>query len=244
MEWFERWFGEEYLLVYEHRDTEEAEREAATIRAVLDLKEEELVLDLCCGSGRHDRPLSQYGCRVVGLDYSRELLNKAAAAKLPENRYPLYVRADARTSVFSEGAFDAVLNLFTSFGYFNDDENRALICEIGRLLRHGGRYYIDYLNPPRVLKNLVNESTAIKNGITVTERRRYDAKTCRIEKTITLEGEGPVQEFHESVRLYGCGELMSMMKDAGLTIDGVLGSIEGEIYDDSSPRMILYGKKK
>ena len=70
MEWFQRWFGEDYLLVYEHRDEAEAERDADTVAATLGLSENALVLDLCCGSGRHDLPLVRRVFRVVGLYYS------------------------------------------------------------------------------------------------------------------------------------------------------------------------------
>lgn len=243
MEWYERWFGEEYLLVYEHRDTVEAEREVETIRKVLGLEDGELVLDLCCGSGRHDIPLARLGYRVVGLDYSPELLRIAHASRPPDSRYPLYVRADARDEVFGDGVFDAVLNLFTSFGYFSDDENTGLIRSIGRVLKPGGRFYIDYLNPPRVLEGLVPESTKERNGVHVTERRRFVSDTKRVEKTITIVRDGRAEDFHESVRLYDCGEIMAMLSGAGLRIDGVMGSIEGELYSETSPRMILFGAK-
>ncbi len=243
MEWYERWFGEEYLLVYEHRDTVEAEREVDTICKVLGLRSGELVLDLCCGSGRHDIPLARLGCRVVGLDYSPELLRIAHASKPVGSRYPLYVRADARDEVFGTGVFDAVLNLFTSFGYFSDDENTGLIRSIGRMLKDGGRFYIDYLNPPRVLESLVPESTKERNGVHVTERRRYVRETKRVKKTITIVRDGRAEDFHESVRLYNCAEITEMLTGARLRIDGVLGSIEGVVYSETSPRMILFGTK-
>jgi len=245
MEWFERWFGEDYLLVYHHRDEREAEKDVAAILTVLDPEPGARILDLCCGSGRHDRPLADRGYRIFGLDFSPALLSSACECKQRRpGRYPLYVRADAHDSVFREGAFDIVLNLFTSFGYFSDEENRAFIREIGRILRPGGRYYIDYLNPPRVLETLVPESRSVKDGVTITERRKYDSRACRIEKAIILDRDGETKEFHESVRLYDCGELMAMMNEAGLSIDGVLGSIAGEVYTESSPRMILYGARR
>ncbi len=152
MEWYERWFGEDYLTVYDHRDTEEAERDVQAIKNVLDLKENELVLDLCCGNGRHDIPLVRMGCRVVGLDFSMPLLSVARSARMPGTTYPLYIRADARNIPFRNGIFDIIVNLFTSFGYFTDDENCEMLRSISRVLKPDGRFYIDYLNPPRVLK--------------------------------------------------------------------------------------------
>ncbi len=244
MEWFERWFGEEYLLVYQHRDIEEAERDVRTIIDTLKLRPGELVLDLCCGSGRHDVFLAGHGLRVVGLDYSRELLAVAGNSKDTGSRFPVYVRADARDTVFREAVFDAVLNLFTSFGYFTDDENEGLLHSISRLLKPAGRFYIDYLNPPCVLENLVETSTKTMNGMHVEEHRRYDPESRRIVKDILLDRKGDVTEFHESVRLYELDEMNAMIANAGLIVDGVYGSAGCSGYDESSERMIIYGHRQ
>ncbi len=243
MEWFENWFGEEYLLVYDHRNADEAEREAAFIKDVLDLKADETVLNLCCGNGRHDTPFVQMGLRVVGLDYSMPLLQTACACRLPDSGVPSYIRGDARNLPFSDGSFDAVLSLFTSFGYFDDAENEALIGSIARLLKPGGRFYIDYLNPVKVTKNLVPESSREKNGIKIFEKRRIDTERNRVEKIITLERGGETSEFCESVRMYSKEEMLGILRRSGLTVNDVLGSIGDEPYSEDSDRMILYGNK-
>ncbi|MCD6307816.1 MAG: methyltransferase domain-containing protein [Candidatus Latescibacteria bacterium] len=243
MEWFERWFGEEYLLVYEHRDGDEAERDVMAIERLLGLRPGEIVLDLCCGSGRHDLPLAARGLRVVGLDYSSELLSIAHKARLSGERYPVYVRADARDTVFRDGTFDAVLNLFTSFGYFTDGGNEQLLRSVCRMLKPAGRFYIDYLNPPCVLANLVERSEKNINGIGVIEIRRYVEEKRRVEKDITLTRNGESMEFHESVRLYGPGEMSDMLVGAGLTVQGFLGSTDCDEYGADSERMIVYGRK-
>jgi SAM-dependent methyltransferase len=244
MEWFRRWFGEEYLLVYEHRSREEAAREIRFITDVLGLDGSELILDLCCGSGRHALPLAQGGSRVIGLDYSLPLLRIAREGIPPGAKWPRYVRADVRNMPFRGGVFDVVLNLFTSFGYFDHCGNREQLCSIARLLRKGGKYCIDYLNPPAVLSGLVPESVRDKDGITVVEQRSYNATTRRIEKDIVLRCDGREEIFRESVRLYSLAEMNGMLDDAGLTVERVFGSPEGEPYSESSPRMILWGIKK
>lgn len=243
MEWYRRWFGEEYLLVYEHRDRAEAETEIAFIGRVLGLTGGERVLDLCCGSGRHDLPLARLGCRVVGLDYSLPLL-RIARNSATGGDWPRYVRADARNIPFRDGAFDVVLNLFTSFGYFTDRDNRDLLRSMARLLRPGGRFLIDYLNPPRVLAGLVPETERERNGICILERRTYNSDARRVEKTIVLRCEGREERFEESVRLYTFGEMREMLDAAGLGIEGTAGSSGGEEYSETSPRMILWGERK
>jgi ubiquinone/menaquinone biosynthesis C-methylase UbiE len=243
MEWYARWFGEEYLLVYDHRDTEEAEREVRTIEKILAVEGNERILDLCCGSGRHDIPLARLGCRVTGLDYSGPLLKIARSERPPGERFPLFVRADVRKLPFRDEVFDIALNLFTSFGYFEDEENYEFLRSMSRVLKTGGRFYIDYLNPPRVLDTLVEESTKEKNSMLIIEKRKYNSTTSRIEKTIIFHDEGHAREFNESVRLYEKAEFLEMLSNAGLSVDGVMGSFDGEPYGDSSERMILYGKK-
>ena len=155
MEWYERWFGEEYLIVYDHRNFEEAEREVHTINRILGLKKNDLILDLCCGSGRHDISLERIGCRVIGLDFSMSLLKIARGNRSLDRDFPQYIRADAKRIPFRDGVFDIVLNLFTSFGYFCDDENYAFLHSISRVLKPDGRLYIYYFNPRNVIANLV-----------------------------------------------------------------------------------------
>jgi SAM-dependent methyltransferase len=243
MEWYRHWFGDEYLLVYEHRDRKEAERESEFIIRTLDLRGGERVLDLCCGSGRHVPPLTRLGCRVIGLDYSLPLLRIAREAAAPDAEWPRYVRADARNIPFRNESFDVALNLFTSFGYFDDCANFELLRSISRLLHEGGKYCIDYLNPPFVLSRLTSESERERNGVHIREQREIHRETRRVEKTITLSSTHGERVFHESVRLYTLDEMLGMLGEAGLAIGGVFGSAEGEAYGESSPRMILWGKK-
>ena len=244
MEWFERWFGEEYLLVYEHRNIREAEHEAHVIKEILGLKKNDLILDLCCGPGRHDTPFVRIGCRVIGLDFSMPMLKIASEAIPLDNNFPKYIRSDARYLPFRDEAFDVVLNLFTSFGYFDDNENNELIWSISRILKPDGQFYIDYLNPTKVIAELEEESTKVKKDITIVEKRRLDEKTHRIEKTIQLTWDNNSQTFHESVRLYSLDEMLSIINNAGLETAEVIGSIEREPFCESSDRMIIYGSKK
>ena len=244
MEWFERWFGEEYLLVYEHRNIKEAEREVQAINMLIELKENDLILDLCCGPGRHDNFLVRLGCRIYGLDFSMPML-KIASDTIPlDNKYPRYIRGDARRLPFRDDVFDVVLNLFTSFGYFDDNGNHEFIRSIVRILKPGGHFLIDYFNPDRVVSELVEESTKEKEGIRIVEKRKLDNKTRRIEKTIILNWDNKSQTFHESVRLYELDEMISMIESSGLETKNVLGSMEGEPYSKSSERMIVLGLKK
>ena len=246
MEWFRRWFGEDYLLVYRHRDEEEAERDIEFAGLALGLARDALVLDLCCGTGRHSRALTRRGYRAVGLDFSGVLLLEALSSGKNEGPPPRYVLGDARALPFREGVFDAVLNLFTSFGYFEHRENCAMLGDIARVLAQDGSFFIDYLNPCRVETSLSPETVRECGGSIIRERRTIDPETRRVEKSIFIcakSGTGEEREYRESVRLYTLSEMNAMLAVAGLVLEGTAGSMEGAPFDGESERMVLWGKK-
>lgn len=244
MEWFERWFGEDYLLVYEHRDCAEAAAEAEAVIGILGLSEGELVLDLCCGPGRHAGPLVNHGCHVYGLDYSMHLLKLACGIITGNSSYPRYIRGDARMLPFRDGAFDAVLNMFTSFGYFDDAGNENLIRSIARILKPGGRFLIDYFNTPRVIDTINPRTVREKNGMTIREERTINTVTKRVEKTISLTTSSREETFHESVRLYTEPEMRTLIEHAGLSVAAVYGASDRSPYNDTAERMIFHGEKR
>ena len=139
MTWWESWFGEEYLDLYPHRDVDSARREAAFALAHLPARRAPL-LDLCCGPGRHSVPFAEAGLPPIGLDYSAPLLH---LARRRDPRLGL-VRGEMRALPFPDGTFAAVVNFFTSFGYFlRESENVAVVAEIERVLRPGGAFLCD-----------------------------------------------------------------------------------------------------
>ena len=105
------------------------------------------------------------------------------------------------------------------------------------------RFYIDYLNPVKVERNLVGKSEREKEGMKIREERRIDTVRKRVEKTITLERDSKTNVFSESVRLYSKDEMLDMLTGAGLIVKNVAGSIRGEQYSEDSDRMIIYGYK-
>lgn len=137
--WYEKHFREDYLRIYDHRNEEEADRALRQLVPYLGLKEAMRVLDLCCGEGRHSRWLAQHGNQVVGVDLSPVLLQEAIGQSL--NLPVMYMRADAREIPFVH-EFDLVINMFTSFGYFaEDEENEQVIRRVNRALKLHGLFY-------------------------------------------------------------------------------------------------------
>lgn len=240
--WYEESFGADYLLVYKHRDMHGAQEEAKRMAAWLGLPEGAKVLDLCCGMGRHSLALADEGYRVTGLDLSKVLLEQAR--RLDDSGRITWLEGDMR-SLPVDGPYDAVLNLFTSFGYFEEDEENAKVLrEIGRVLRPGGKFVIDFLNASYVKKHLVPHSERVDEGILIDERRSIEDGF--VKKRITLKEPGqPERRYLERVRLYGLEDFQRLVRGTGLIIEQAYGHYDGSAYDpETSSRLILTGSRE
>ena len=233
-EWFQQWFGEEYLQLYPHRDAGEAARLAALVAARVPLGAGSRILDVGCGPGRHLQAFEALGLHPIGLDLSATLLARAhQMAQAP------LIRADMRYLPIRPASCDLVVNLFTSFGYFGTDaEHGAAIGEMASALRRGGWLVLDFLNAPAVAANLVPEEVTLLGHTKVDIRRQID--DGRVVKTIRTE-DG--RTFVERVRLFRQSELAGMISQAGLILRSTAGDYEGAVQTDASPRLILFAER-
>jgi SAM-dependent methyltransferase len=234
-EWFEEWFGEEYLHLYPHRDEAEAGRAVALITEVTGLTSGWSVLDVGCGAGRHARAFRAIGARCVGLDLSLALLRVAHGV----TDAPL-VRGDMRRLPIRPRSMDLTVSLFTSFGYFEqDEEHAAALREMVATLRPGGWFVIDFLNAAEVRRQLIQrETVAVQGGRAEVSRTmspdgRYVCKTI-----VTPAG----RRFTERVRLFDQGQMSAMLVDAGLDVRHRFGDYDASPLRASSPRTILAGR--
>ena len=233
-EWFEEWFGEEYLQLYPHRDQAEADRAVALVARATGLRPGWRVLDVGCGAGRHARAFRAAGARCVGLDLSRTLLRIARGV----TDAPL-VRADMRELPIRPGSMDLTVSLFTSFGYFERDEEHAgALREMARTLRPGGWFVIDFLNPSEVRARLVpRERVPVLGGeVDVTRSVSPDGHyVCK--SIVTPDG----RKFVERVRLFEPAEISAMLADAGIDVRHRFGDYDAGPLRPGSPRTILAG---
>jgi SAM-dependent methyltransferase len=232
--WWTEAFRRSYLDCYSHRDDASAEREAAFVATALGLAPGARLLDAGCGAGRHVRAFTRRGASVVGVDLSQELLAEAVAAGDAR-----YVAADVRALPFKDGAFAHVVSLFTSFGYFDDDGDRAQLAELHRVLRHGGTFVIDFLNPSHVIGSLVPTSSRTVGLYEIQETRFL--REGRIEKEVAVKdtAAGTTRTWKESVRLYGRKDLEILLTGAGFKVASVHGDLAGGAWSDASTRLVL-----
>jgi SAM-dependent methyltransferase len=234
-EWFEEWFGEEYLHLYPHRDAVEAERAVALILERVGFAPGWRVLDVACGAGRHARAFEAAGARCVGLDLSAALLRIARGS----TGAPL-VRADMRALPVRPGSMDLTVNLFTSFGYFErDSEHAEALGEMVGTVRPGGWFVIDFLNAAAVRARLVPCEAQWLDGTRVTVHRSVSADGRYVRKTIEPASG---RRFTERVRLFEPVQIAAMLAAAGVTVRHRFGDYDASSLTADSPRTILMGQ--
>lgn len=245
----EQWslfFNEAYFPLYApFLPPEKATQEVEDLVDLLHLSANSSVLDLGCGYGRHALLLATYGYRVVGLDRSERLLHLAQQEAEAQRVRVHWVHGDMRAIPF-ENEFDAVLNLFSSFGYFEqEEENLCVLQQVQKALTPRGLFLLDTLSQVRLVRNFFPSSiTRYDNGLIVLEERRFDLLSSRYEVRVTLlHPDGRRSEYEHSLRVYTLTELTQMLASAGLLLQGCYGNLDGSPFTMES-RLVLVSRKK
>lgn len=242
--WYSRAFGEDYLARYAHRDGEEARRAAELFLRYLPGDRPVTVFDLCCGAGRHLHFLGGGNVRAMGGDLSGELLRRAAGEGLA------VVRLNMKILPLRDACLDGLSNFFTAFGYFETDRaNFEVLSDVGRVLRPGGVFLLDFLNAGTVRSAIesgpAEEIVLDGSGERWRIRRRITAGG-RVEKEqARLDGGDGEAPLVESVRLFEKDELCNALIDSGMEPLEALGGYGGEPFRrEDSPRLILVSRKR
>jgi len=241
MSWYEGWFGSDaYDLVYDHRDEAEAEQLVNLVEREIDPDPGTHIVDIGCGRGRHARIFARRGYRVTGIDLSAAAIAEARE-RTQQELDVTFEQGDMRDPV-CDGCADGVVNLFTTFGYFEEDaENQQALAAMTTALRPGGWFLQDFLNAPQVIDTLQPNDTHTVNGITIEQQRWIE--NDRINKRITITQNGQTETYRESVRLFTRDELTAMYETVGLDLVATYGSYDGAPHTPESPRLILYARK-
>ena len=241
--WFETWFRDDaYLALYGHRDRDEARNCVELIVRTAALLPPSEVLDLASGPGRHAIELALLGFSVTAVDLSPTLLEHSLREAEEEGVSITAIESDMRAISFTE-QFDLAVQLFTSFGYFDDADDDDLVLRlVRRSLKPGGWYALDLINTRRLHQKLVAESKRSEDGLDIVERRRIE--NGRVIKDIDIiSPDGVRQSFHESVRLFSPGEIDGMLRRAGFEPTYWFGDYHGTKFNsDSSDRMLILSR--
>lgn len=236
--WFSSWFDTPYYhILYKERNYREAQLFMDNLTHYLNLPEKAKVLDLACGKGRHSIYLNQLGFDVLGADLSE---NSIAEASKNSNT-SLHFKVHDMREPFEE-KYDAIFNLFTSFGYFeNDQDNLTTLKAIKDSLSEYGFAVIDFMNVNQVINTLVPEEVKTVDGIEF-HLKRY-VKDGHIHKEIDFEDNGQKFHYTEKVKALTLQDFQEMMDEAGIYLLDIFGDYKlKKFHKTESERLIMIFK--
>lgn len=239
-DWFASWFDSPYYhILYQSHDDREARHFIDNLLLALKLPPDAQILDLACGKGRHARYLAEKGFDVTGLDIS---LASITFARHFEHERLAFYQHDMRLP-FRVNYFDGIVNMFTSFGYFDTDvDHLRTLQNVAKGLKPGGLFLLDYFNSEWVRQNLVRYEEKTLDGILF--HLHKSVRGGRVYKRVDFETGGKKFEFRERVRLFTITDFREMLRSVGLETEQVYGGYDLSAFDKNlSKRLIMIAKK-
>lgn len=239
-EWFSTWFDSPfYHVLYDERNEKEANEFLNNLVKWLKPEPGASALDLACGAGRHSRALASHGLKVSGCDLSPNSIEEAKKHSDPSLTFFVH---DMREKL--DDQYQYVFNLFTSFGYFEDMSQNALVLKsIHDALIEPGILVIDFMNAHKVVRDLRSRQEIKKCDILFHIKK--EVVNGRIIKTIAFEHDGKSYFFQEKVQTLELADFQKLLADASFEILQLAGNYKLEAFDlEQSDRLILICKKK
>jgi SAM-dependent methyltransferase len=236
--WFACWFDTPYYhILYKERNYREAQVFMDNLTHYLNLPEKAKVLDLACGKGRHSIYLNQLGYEVVGADLSENSIFEASKNQNETLHFQVH---DMRETF--EDKFDAIFNLFTSFGYFeNDEDNLTTLKAMKESLTDYGFAVIDFMNVNQVVNNLIPDEIKTVEDIEF-HIKRY-VNDGYIYKEIDFEDQGEKFHFTERVKALTLNDFKELMEEAGIDLLDIFGDYKlKKFHKTESERLIMIFK--
>jgi len=202
------------------------------------------VLDMPCGVGRHALAFARLDCHVTAVDRTAAYLDQARTAIEGQTTSLQFIQGDMREFV-RPGAFDLAVNLFTSFGYFEDeDENLRVLRNFHESLRPGGVLVMDLKSKEILAREFTpHDWRELEDGTLLVEERKVTHDWTWMEVRWLLIRGGERRDYPFSYRLYSASELKQMLVETGFTPIRVYGDLSGTAYDHTARRLVLVASK-
>jgi|LULF01.1.fsa_nt_gb 2-polyprenyl-3-methyl-5-hydroxy-6-metoxy-1,4-benzoquinol methylase len=209
----------------------QAKYEVSFIKKTLALPKQSIILDVPCGTGRHSYLFAKHGFKVTGVDISESCIEIAKKQWSHDNC--TYQVGDMSNLNDFYGQYDVVLNLFTSFGYFNTDtQNKKVLKEFYNTLKPGGKLVIHLINRDWLLNVYRENDWCETKDKYILNKRSYNSKNHYNEAWMTVVDKKTKEEknYYHKCRLYSKGEMVSLLKDVGFKMINVFGDCKGNKF--------------
>ncbi len=241
-DWTEKYFDEFYLKYFLENQSEETTRKQVELIEKFARKGDR-ILDAGCGIGRHSILLGEMGFDVLGVDRSPLYIEKAQTEVKKRNLHNVsFTVSDLRKLKFSE-EFDVVISMWSSFGYFDDETNFAVLLNFFKALKRGGRLLIDIENRDYILKYFIKETFREKDGVFILERRKFHPLTSVVTTHRYVVGKNVRKDYIRHIRVYSATEMINLFKQVGFRTKAVFGNYNGEKFGENSKRIVIIGEK-
>lgn len=217
--------------------------EVEQVISTLDIEPRARILDLCCGVGRHSLELARRGFKVTGVDRTQAYLDSASHQAEQEGLVVEFIQDDMRT-FRSLGAFDAVINLFTSFGYFEDPgEDRQVVMNVYHSLKPGGAFLLQMMGKEVLARIFRERDWTEEKGVLVLQERKLARNWGWIENRWIIIDQGRRTDFYLAHRIYSAMELTSLLSECGFAQVTVYGDLERSLYDHQATMLVAVAHK-
>jgi SAM-dependent methyltransferase len=245
-QWWETLFSDDYLRTVVRPSVAQIARQVDFMQASLGVTKGTAVLDVGCGLGQHALEFARRGCLVVALDLALPMITRAAEDAQQEGLRINFLHKDIRDIGF-EGTFDAVVCVGTTFGFFDDEQNREVLGRLANALKPGGRLLLEVVNRDHVLASQPNLQWFEGDGCVVMEESDFNYYSSRLTvKRTMMREDGRQTESEYSIRLYALHELGQMMQAVGFRVKEVSGgqATRGVFFGAQSSRIILLAERR
>ena len=220
-----------------------ARQEVEQIVSLLQLQPGESICDLCCGVGRHSLELGRLGYRVTGVDRTALYIEEAKKKADEQGLNIQFVQEDMR-SFCEPNAFDAVINVFTSFGYFEDAvDDKRVLENIYKSLKDGGKFLIDIMGKEVLARIFQEKRWREEDGVIILEEAKVSEDWSSVDSRWIIIRDDKRDECRFSLRLYSAAELGELLKSCGFGRVDVYGDLSGSAYDQTAKRLVVAAHK-